>query len=1040
MVRFFIDRPVFSIVISLVITITGLLAMLVLPIAQYPRITLPTINISTAYPGANAEVVEQSIGQLIEQQVNGAEGMLYMDSLSSSDGYYSLNVTFALERDADMAAVIVQNRAAVANASLPADVMAMGVTTRKKTPDVLMYFGLRSPDGTYDEAFLKNYGSIYMVDGLKRVKGVGDVAEYGSDFGMRIWLDPEKLLRYGLTTADVMQAVREQNLQAPAGKVGAHPAPAGQAFQYSAEVRGRLVEPDEFAEIILRSDGKGGYVRLMDVARVEMAQKEYRFIASINGGPAAAWAINLTPEASALETAELIRTELARMSAQFPEDMELVIVIDNTVFVSESLKEVVHTFFEALLLVLIVVTLFLQSWRATLIPMLAVPVSLIGTFAAFALLGFTINTLTLFALILAIGIVVDDAIVVVEAVEHHMRKNGLSARDATYKAMQEVAGPVVAIALVLCAVFVPVAFLGGISGVMYQQFGVTVAVSVILSALVALTLTPALCALLLKPHDANASHTGIGRFFGAFNRHFDRLTERYGRGVALTIQRSAITLTTLVALSLAALHLMSAVPGAFVPEEDQGYFIASVQLPPAASLERTREAAAAIEAIALDIPGVETSLSISGINILTGASQSDSALLVVKLLPWDERTSADLSLRNIMREFVAATRPIADALVIPFNPPPIPGLSATGGFSFMLQDQSGNSAQELQAVANDFMQAARARPEIGQIYSTFNANTPSLRFEVDREKTKKLGVPLNDVFATLQTFLGGAQINDFSRFGRTYKVTMQAEAAFRGDVEALSSYHVRSAQGEMVPLTTLVDVVASSAPTSIKRYNLYRAAEIGGSPAAGYSSGQAMQALEAVAAATLPAGYSYEWSGLSRQEKESAGKAPIVLALALLFVFLFLAAQYESWSIPFAVLFAIPLGIFGAFVGIWSTGLTNNVYTQIGLILLVGLAAKNAILIVEFAKMRREEGMSLSASAIEAAKLRLRPILMTSFAFILGVVPLVLASGAGAASRVSLGISVFSGMLAATLLAIFIVPTLFSSIQGLAEKMRHRSS
>ncbi len=1036
MVRFFIDRPVFSIVISLVITIGGLLAMAVLPIAQYPRITLPTINISTAYPGANAEVVEQAVGQLIEQQVNGAEGMLYMNSLSSSDGYYSLNVTFGLERDADMAAVIVQNRAAIANASLPSEVMTSGVTTRKKSPDVLMYFGLRSPDGTYEEAFLKNYGSIYMVDALKRVKGVGDVTEYGSDYGMRIWLDPEKMLRYQLTTADIMQSVREQNLQAPAGKVGAHPAPAGQAFQYSAEVRGRLVEPEEFANIILRSDGKGGFVRLGDLARVEMAQKEYRFIASINGGVAAAWAVNLTPEASAIETAALIRAELDRVAASFPADMELVMVIDNTVFVAESLKEVVHTFFEALLLVLIVVTLFLQSWRATLIPMLAVPVSLIGTFAVFVLLGFSINTLTLFALILAIGIVVDDAIVVVEAVEHHMRKNGLSAREATYKAMEEVTGPVIAIALVLSAVFVPVAFLGGISGVMYQQFGVTVAVSVALSALIALTLTPALCALLLKPPHTSAPSTPVGRFFASFNRAFERLTEHYGRGVALAIQRTSITLTTLVGLTLIALHLMNSVPGAFVPEEDQGYFIASVQLPPAASLERTRQAAVDIENIALAIPGVETSMSVSGINVLTGASQSDAALIVIKLLPWDQRSTPELSLASIMQQFVVASRPVTDAQVIPFNPPPIPGLSATGGFSFMLQDQSGNSAQALQDVAASFMAAARERPEIGQIYSTFNASTPSIRFEVDREKAKKLGVSLNDIFTTLQTFLGGAQINDFSRFGRTYKVSMQAEAAFRGDVEALSTFHVRSAAGEMIPLTTLVGASATGAPSTIKRYNLYRTAEIGGSPAPGFSSGQTIQALEEVAAATLPAGYNYEWSGLSRQEKESAGKAPMILGLALLFVFLFLAAQYESWSIPFAVLFAIPLGLFGAFVGIWSTGLTNNIYTQIGLILLVGLAAKNAILIVEFAKMRREEGMSLVNSAIEAAKLRLRPILMTSFAFILGVVPLILASGAGAASRVSLGISVFSGMIAATLLAIFIVPTLFTFIQGLAEKVR----
>ncbi|MBK8337085.1 MAG: multidrug efflux RND transporter permease subunit [Sterolibacteriaceae bacterium] len=1032
MAKFFITRPVFAIVTALVLLLAGIIAGFSLPIAQYPQITLPTVRISAFYPGANAEVVEQAIAQPIEEQVNGVEGMLYMSSSSSGNGAYSLNITFGLDSNADIAAVQVQNRAAQANSRLPGEVLSSGVTTKKQTPDTLMYVALVSPKGTYDDLFLTNYATINVVEALKRVKGVGNVQLYGAEFGMRLWLQPARMAALGITPNDIYQAIQEQNRQAPAGQVGQLPAPKTQQFQYGVEVRGRLTDVGEFENVIVRAKPDGSFVRVGDVARVELGAKDYTFQSRFNGKPAASFSINLTPDASALETAALIKAQLDEIAKSFPADLAYDIVSDNTLFVKASLEEVVHTFVEALLLVLIVVFIFLQSWRATVIPMLAVPVSLVGTFAAFVLLGFTINTLTLFGMVLAIGIVVDDAIVVVEAVEHHMAK-GLSAHDATVKAMEEVSGPVMAIALILAAVFVPVSFLGGIAGVMYKQFAITVAVSTVLSALVALSLTPALCAMLLKPK--RESRGVLARFFAAFNDRFERVTEGYGRGVQNLIRRAVLALLTLGIIIFVAFGLMNRVPGGFVPPEDQGFLIGSLQLPPAASLNRTAAVADKADAILAALPGVEKRLMITGFNVLSGVTQSDSALFILKLKPWEERTAAPEQLKAIIGAAYKGLGTLPEATVLVFNPPAIPGLGSTGGFSFKLQDRGGGTPQELAKTAADFIAAARQRPEIGTIYSKFDPNTPAFRLEIDREKAKKLGVPLTEVLSTLQTFLGGMNINDFSRFGRTYKVTMQAESEFRSDIQGIDLFHVRSSGGVMLPLSSLVTKWPISAPLVTERYNLYRATELGGDAAPGFSSGDAIKAMEQVAATALPAGYGYEWSGISLQEKESAGKAPIVFGMAIVFVFLFLAALYESWAVPFAVLFAVPLGIFGAMTGLWLSGLTNNIYAQIGLILLIGLAAKNAILIVEFAKMKRDEGEDAVTAALGAAKLRLRPIIMTSFAFILGVVPLVLATGAGAAARVSMGITVFSGMLAATLLAIFIVPVLFVTVDRIVGRV-----
>ena len=1031
MSRFFIDRPVFAIVVSLFLLLIGLLSVGKLPVGEFPNIALPTVQVNAFYLGASSDVVEESVTAPIDQQINGATDMMYINGVSGDDGSSSIAVTFALERDPDLAAVEVQNRVSQANSQLPAEAINAGITVRKQSPDTLMYFALYSPESSYDPLFISNYGYVYIVDELKRVKGVGDVRVFGSDFGMRIWLKPDRMARLGITAADVAQAIKEQNLQVPAGQVGQPPATRGQSFQYSLRVKGRLVETSQFEDIIVGSRPDGSFVRIKDIARVELGARTYGNVSDVDGKPGAVVSISLVPGANALQTAELVKEELHRLKGGFPKDLDYKIVYDSSDFVKASVEEVVHTFVEALVLVLIVVFLFLQNWRTTLIPMLAVPVSLIATFAAFNLLGFTINTLSLFGMVLAIGIVVDDAIVVVEAVEHKM-STGLEVREATIKAMEEVQGPVVAIALILAAVFVPMGFIPGVTGQLYKQFAVTVAVSTAFSALVALTLTPTLCIMLMKPH---AHGDGLlDRFFRGFNRGFDWLNHRYGKVAAGLVKRMLIVMLIFGGILLATGELFRIVPTGFVPDEDKGAIFMQVVLPDAASQERTQAVLQKVEETTRAIPGVESVVGVTGFDLISGTAASNGALVIVKLKPWEERTTRDQHARAIIGKLYFTMMSMPEAMVLPFNPPALPGFGSVSGFSFMLQARSNQSAEELASVAQDFIAAAKKRPEIGNINTTFSASTPNYQLYVDREKANKLGVPINDVFTTLQTFLGGYQVNDFTRFGRNYKVSMQAESEFRQEVTDIAQLYVRNRDGNMVPLDTLTTWQQGSGARFLQRYNLYRTAAFSGSPGPGASSGDAIRALEEVGREVLPDGYGFEWSGQSKQEIEAGNSSTIVLGLSILVVFLFLAALYESWAVPFAVLLATPFGFLGALIALKLVGIPFNVYGQIGLVTLVGLSAKNAILIVEFAKLNREQGMPIREAALSAARLRLRPVLMTSLAFILGVVPLVLAQGAGAASKVSVGITVFGGMLAATILTTLAVPAFYVLIQGLSER------
>lgn len=1034
MSRFFIDRPIFAIVLSVLIVLIGSIAAFNLPIDRYPQITPPHVSVEANYRGANSGVLEKTVAQVLEQQVNGVENMVSMLSTSADSGTYQLDIQFELGKDPDVAVVQTQNRVAQANASLPQNVLQSGITSRKVSPDNALIFALWSPHGTYDSTFMKNYGDINIVEDLKRIKGVGNIIVYGADFGMRIWLQPDKMARMGITTSDIAQAINEQNVQAPAGTIGQRPS-FKQEFQYTASVQGRLAEPEEFAKIIIRSKPGGAFVRLGDVAKIEIGGRNYSYSCDMNDQPAIFFTIQPTTDANLLDTVNNCKKVLEAAAKHFPHDMEYKIVIDAAKFVRESLKEVMTAFVIALLLVLLVVFVFLQSVRATLIPMLAIPVSLIGTLGAFLALGFSINTLTMFAMVLAIGLVVDDAIVVIESVEHHMRYTGLSPRDATLRAMKEVSGPVVAIAFVLAAIFIPVAFFGGMTGVLYKQFALTIAISMGLSALVALSLTPALCALLLKPYDSKKHKGVIATFLGKFYNGFERMVKSYDRWLTRAMQHSMLCLFFLMVVLVACGGLFRVVPTSFVPPEDQGYFLNSVNLPESASLDRTQEISKRISKLLGSQPGILDVAVINGLDMLTRANKSNSAGIFIGLTEWDERTNPELQIEQEIRQTSALTRALPEATVLGFNAPSLPGVGAMGGFTLMLEGRVNNSDAEMDRVSRDFLAAARKRPEIGTVYSNFRVDTPGYRFEVDRDKIKALGIPVNDVFNALQVFLGGLEVNDFNSFDRTYKVVIQAESQFRNDVDASRFFFVRSSTGRMVPLNTLIKPIAMSGPSLIQRFNGYRAIKIGGTAAPGYSSGQTLSALTEVAHQVLPVGFSYEWADQSREEKISGGRAPILFSLALLFMFLCLAALYESWSVPFAVILSVPTGVFGAFLFQYMRHLENNVYMQIGLVMLIGLMAKNAILIVEFAKVRADKGMEPVQAAIEAAVIRLRPILMTSLAFIIGCIPLAIATGAGASARKAMGTTVVGGMIIGTMLGIFLIPVLFVAVEKVAAKV-----
>jgi len=1031
--QFFIRRPIVAMVISIVTLIMGAVALTRLPVAQYPEITPPLIQVTTTYTGASALDVESSVAAPIEQQVNGVDNMIYMKSTNANDGTYNLQVSFEVGSNLDMSNVLVQNRVSQATASLPQAVKTYGVTVKKSLNFPLLLVTLTSPSGAFDNIFLSNYAGINVNDQLKRISGVGDVVLFGgSDYAMRIWVRPDRLKTLGLTVADLTDAVNQQNVLLPAGQIGGPPAPKGTEFTYQVRTRGRLLDAEEFGAIVVRSNPDGSQVRLKDVARIELGSLLYNSSGRLNGKPAAVIAVYQSPGSNALAIAKEIKRTMGELAERFPPGLTHEVTLDTTLAISAGVEEIIHTLFEAVLLVILVVFIFLQNWRATLIPLLTVPVSLVGTFIVFPLLGFSVNTLSLLGLVLAIGIVVDDAIVVVEAVMHHIEQ-GKSPKEATAQAMKEVSGPVIAIALVLSAVFVPVAFIAGISGQLYQQFAITIAVSVMFSALNALTLSPALASLLLKPKGGKRSF--LQPFYDGFNRVFDRFTGGYMSVTSILVRklfRSALVVGITIALTVV---LAGRIPGGFVPDEDNGYFMAAVQLPDGSSLERTDAVTRKVEAILMRQPTVAFTTTINGYSLLSGAYASNTAFFFVSMKPWEERKGRGERVFEVMRSLNGLfAREVPEATVFAFGPPPIPGLGTGSGFSLMLQDRSGGTPEYLAENLGRFVAAARKRPEIGFANSIYRAAVPQVFADVDRDKVLKLGVPLTDVLSTMGTYLGGNYVNDFNRFGRVYKVFLQAEPEYRTSVKDLGQFYVRGPKGDMIPLDTLVTTKPSSGPEFTNRFNLYRAAEVTGVPAPGHSSAEAMRALEEVAAEVLPKDMGYQWSNVSFQEKKAAGTAGIVFVFAMVMVFLILSAQYESWSLPMSVLLGTPFAAMGAFLGLWlarftSESYVNNIFAQIGLIMLVGLAAKNAILIVEFAKMNVEKGMEPVEAALNAAKLRLRPILMTAFAFILGVLPLVRASGAGAESRKVMGMAVFAGMLVATFLAVLLVPALFVIVE-----------
>ncbi|MBX7041260.1 MAG: multidrug efflux RND transporter permease subunit [Ignavibacteria bacterium] len=1034
MAKFFVNRPIVAMVLSIILVILGTVTMTGLPIAQFPDIVPPVISVSTTYYGASAIDVEQSVATPIEQNVNGVENMIYMKSINANDGTMTLQVSFEVGSDLDISNVLTQNRVSQATPSLPVNVKNEGVKIKKSLVFPLLIVCLKGKgNNSFDNNFLSNYAFININDQLSRIKGVGDVKIMGgSDYSMRIWLKPDMLGKLGLTVNDISKAISDQNIISPAGQIGAPPAPPGTDFTYTVKTKGRLLNEEEFENIVVRTNPDGSQLKLGQVARIELGSLLYNMKGNNNSSPSAVILVYQQPGSNALEVADKIKETMQDLSKNFPEGMEYAVTLDTTLPVEEGINEILHTLIEAIILVILVVFIFLQNWRATLIPLITVPVSLIATFMVFPLLGFTINTLSLLGMVLAIGIVVDDAIVVVEAVMHHI-EHGLSPKEATLKAMEEVSGPVIAIALILSAVFIPVAFLGGITGSLFQQFAVTIAVSVIFSAINALTLSPALSALLLKPKGEKKSP--LEKFYRWFNKHFDRFTNGYVNFTSAFVKKSFRSLLIIGVIIALLVLLFGVVPGGFVPEEDNGYFMVHLQLPDASSLQRTEEVCAKIDKIIAGYGAIDNYTTIAGYNLLSSVSVPNSAAFFISMKPWADRHGEGQSsfdvIKSLNRELASA---IPEGIVYVFGPPAIQGLGTGSGFTMMFQDKSGNSPTDLALQVQNFMAEARKRPEIGSIATFYRASVPQVNAEIDYDKVLKLGLDINEVNKTIGTMLGSSYVNDFNRFGRIYKVFLSAEGEYRDEEKDVEQFYVRSNKGEMVPLSTLVKLSRTTGPDFTNRFNLYRTAELTGNPAPGYSSAQALNALKEVAAQVIPAGWGYDWANMSYQEEKAAGQGAVVFIFALILVFLILAAQYESWSLPFSVLLGTPFAIFGAMLGLWlarfsSTNYVVDIYAQIGFVTLIGLAAKNAILIVEFAKANKESGMPLIESALNAARLRLRPILMTSFAFILGVIPLVTASGAGAEARRIMGMSVFSGLLVATILGVILIPPLFVFVE-----------